>query len=353
MRILNLIPHVAGGGAERQLGYVSGELARRGHDVAVMYLHFQRTSRTTIEGVELIPIHVSSPFDPRIVYGVLREVQRRRPDVLLSWSLPMDIVGSVVSRLTETPLLLREPTSADYYRDVPWKAALRMRALKGVLRGVIANSENGASYWRQRATAVPVQVIPNAIDLDAVVAAGDAGVRPRVLSVGRLLDMKNVDVLIRAVASARDLDLDVEILGEGVERNALEKLTARNGLADRVLFRGAVEDVWARLSGAAALVALSSFEGRPNTVLEAMASGVPLIVSDIPAHRELLDESSAIFVPVRDDAAVADALRETLRDREASRRRAAVARRMTEAWSIDAVTDAFERVLAAAAKETR
>ncbi|HXH37210.1 MAG TPA: glycosyltransferase, partial [Thermoanaerobaculia bacterium] len=93
---------------------------------------------------------------------------------------------------------------------------------------------------------------------------------------------------------------------------------------------------------AAAFVSLSDFEGRPNAVMEAMAAGAPLIVSDIAAHREFLDETCALFVPPRDDAAVALALAAVLDDPASAAALAKEARRRIAACSVHAMTGSFE-----------
>lgn len=348
MRILNLIPHISGGGAERQLAYVSAELARRGHEVSVIHLDFShRAKRSSMAGVDLIPVAVESPFEAKILVAVTGEMRRLKPDVVVSWSLPMDIVGAVACRLTSTPLIVREPTSEEYYLDVKWKAALRLMVVRVALRAVIANSQSGAAYWRESVPGVSVHVIPNAIDHGAAGASRrePPPVPPHVVSAGRLLDMKNVDVLIQAVASMRDVPFSVDVLGDGPARASLEDLARRLGVRDRITFHGTVNDVCTRLRRASAVVSLSSFEGRPNAVLEAMATGAPLVVSDIAAHREIVDGRSAILVPLRDAGAVERALREIFRDPAGADSRASVARAATANWTVATVTDQFERLL--------
>jgi len=98
------------------------------------------------------------------------------------------------------------------------------------------------------------------------------------------------------------------------------------GVAHRLVFTGFVENLWDLMKRANALVSLSRFEGRPNVVLEAMACGCPLVVSDIPAHREILDERSALFADPDDPAAAAAALKATLVCGDEARGRARAAR---------------------------
>ena len=86
----------------------------------------------------------------------------------------------------------------------------------------------------------------------------------------------------------------------------------------------------------------SDFEGMPNTVMEAMACGCPLLVSDIPAHREFLNEQSALIVDPRDGDAVAQALLFLLSDRGKARELARFAAELTSNWSINTMAQNYE-----------
>jgi glycosyltransferase involved in cell wall biosynthesis len=93
-----------------------------------------------------------------------------------------------------------------------------------------------------------------------------------------------------------------------------------------------------------ALISLSRFEGCPNVVLEAMACGCPLVLSDIPAHREILDESSALFADPDDPDGAATALKETLARDDGVRRRARAARVRAAAYPLEATARLYEKL---------
>jgi len=95
-------------------------------------------------------------------------------------------------------------------------------------------------------------------------------------------------------------------------------------------------------------VTISRCEGRPNAVLEAIAAGAPLVVSDIPAHRAVLGDDAASFVDGSDAQAVAAAVVAALRDRPAAERRAARARAALAGGSFDDVTGVYLRAYAEA-----
>jgi glycosyltransferase involved in cell wall biosynthesis len=103
-----------------------------------------------------------------------------------------------------------------------------------------------------------------------------------------------------------------------------------------------VDNLWDLMSCADAFVSLSRFEGCPNAVLEAMACGCPVVVSDIPAHREMLDESSARFADPDDTAKAAAELKATLMSGDGGRAR--VARALAAGRPVEATARLYEQL---------
>jgi glycosyltransferase involved in cell wall biosynthesis len=134
------------------------------------------------------------------------------------------------------------------------------------------------------------------------------------------------------------------LCGDGPLRPSLEKLVAELGLGRRIIFTGYVDNLWALMKRADACALLSRFEGCPNVVMEAMACGCPLIVSDIPAHREILDDQSACFAHPNDPAQIAGALKTTLLSGGAARARADAARAGIAGWTIEGMAERYEQL---------
>lgn len=111
-----------------------------------------------------------------------------------------------------------------------------------------------------------------------------------VLFVGGLIRRKGVDTLLEA---ARPLsNVEILIAGEGPERAALEQFADSHSMRDRVRFVGKIDrtDMHDWMQSADALVLPSASEGRPNVVLEALACGLPVLATDIPGTRELIED---------------------------------------------------------------
>lgn len=153
------------------------------------------------------------------------------------------------------------------------------------------------------------------------------GQTPVVLTVGRLVEKKGHETLVRAAALLRDRgsEFQLRIVGEGVEWARLQRLVRELGVEDRVVFTGPLSEAEVSLEYERAQVfALACRElengdrdGIPNVVLEAMAHGLPVVSTTCPGIVEaVVHEQSALLVEPGDEAALADQLERLLRESE-------------------------------------
>jgi glycosyltransferase involved in cell wall biosynthesis len=170
---------------------------------------------------------------------------------------------------------------------------------------------------------VDLTVIPNgvrSIDEDDA-PARPAGVPLRVISVGRLVSHKRVERLLAAVAATPGVAL--EVLGTGPEADALVAEADRLGVGDRVSFLGDVAHgtVLRRIRAADALALASDYEGLPHVVIEALATGTPVVAPAVGGVAEVVEDGvGGIVLPDAEIPTLAAALAR-LRDDEALRRR--------------------------------
>ena len=156
-------------------------------------------------------------------------------------------------------------------------------------------------------------LLPNPLPMPVVpVSVGSAGDRQGFVSVARLVPQKGIDVLIRALAqttgAARDWTLN--LVGDGPEREALQRQVQQAGLQEQVQFLGFRSDPQTFLLQAGVFVLPSRFEGMPNALLEAMAAGLAVVVTDAsPGPLEVVVNGvSGLVVPSDDPFALAEAL---------------------------------------------
>jgi glycosyltransferase involved in cell wall biosynthesis len=351
LRILHLITELAGGGAERQLSYLAPALVRRGHEVHLGYRH-SGDFPPALPGVHLTRFDTRSNYDPRLFAQIRGLMRRVVPDLVQTWILQMDVAGGAVAKLAGIPWVLREPSSAMAYRGGNWKHSLRVQVARSA-KAIICNSRGGEEYWGKQLPTSRRFIVPNGLpiaEIDAAVPAARLDV-PVVLYVGRLSSdgsaTKNLPELMHALAVVREeLVIKGVFCGEGPQRGDLVALQQRLGLDGDVVFTGQLgpDAVWALMKSAAVFVSLSAYEGSPNAVMEAMATGCPLVLSDIAAHREIADDQSALFVDPYDRQRTADAIKHVLCNPQSARARAAVARARIEQLSTDRMVDGFERI---------
>ena len=177
------------------------------------------------------------------------------------------------------------------------------------------------------------------------------GIRPEAfVTVARLVPQKGIDVLIRALAlvTGSASQWPVLLVGDGPERSALENQAAVEGVAQRVHFKGFRRDPETYLAAASVFVLPSRFEGMPNALLEAMAAGLAVIVTDAsPGPLEVVEHRrSGIVVPSDDHHALANAMLELAGDAALRARLGCAARERLTALDWPQVETQWRSVLA-------
>lgn len=175
---------------------------------------------------------------------------------------------------------------------------------------------------------------------------------PRIVSVGRLVQLKGQDQLLTAATLlAADFPrIQFVIVGDGPLRAALQQQADALGLTHHVTFTGSVRDVPAQLRAADIYVSTSHYEGMPMATLEAMAWGVPVVASDVPGNRAVVEHGrTGLLFQSGDSAGLAAQLRAVMADPVAAAARAATARdRVERQYSADAVARGYRDIYVAA-----
>jgi len=196
----------------------------------------------------------------------------------------------------------------------------------------------------------PVDIIPLGIplpDLDGMEAAGPkpgVGQGTRLVTVGRLVRRKAVDVLLRVLARLECAAVHLTVVGGGPELGALQALARDLGVEDRVTFTGRVNEPekWQILTAADAYVSSAMHEGFGLVFLEAMAAGLPIVCFDHGGHVDFLhDGETGFVVRVGDVSGLTAAIARTTGEPELAQRMGAQNRRRADAYRIETCASAY------------
>jgi glycosyltransferase involved in cell wall biosynthesis len=211
---------------------------------------------------------------------------------------------------------------------------------------IVANSQGGIEYWSNFKINTPLSLIRNCV---TSVVSDPVGVDlipadvPLVLFAGRLTVEKNVQLLLDSLILAMNSlpDAQVVMFGEGPLCGRLKQKISQKKLTDRIHLMGYSENIAGWLSRATLCVSISTFEGNPNVILEAAAQGCPLLLSDIPAHKEVFDEDMAMFVNHFSVDCVAAGIVSMINNPEISIRHAINAKEIIVKYSIESASNSY------------
>ncbi|MFK8017208.1 MAG: glycosyltransferase family 4 protein [Gammaproteobacteria bacterium] len=255
------------------------------------------------------PISVSQDFlAARQLFALLR---RLSPDIVHTHSSKTGILGRITGRLSGVPVVIHMVHGYAFPFTTSRLVKLLyfvMEYVGGKLADVIVvlnESDRRIAVDKLRIPARKVLLIPNGIDVKAyrrsvgierdVIRREQLGVtNPDAVCigmVGRLWEQKNAAALLRAarlVIERSDQPVQFFLIGDGKERADLEQYLADHGLTERIQIMGWRQDVPDLLSALDMFVLPSLWEGMPLAILEAMASSLPVIASNISGNSDLI-----------------------------------------------------------------
>jgi glycosyltransferase involved in cell wall biosynthesis len=301
-----------------------------------------------VPGVEVVDLGRRGKYDPSPLLKLAALIRARRVDVVQPFLSPATFFGLIPSLLLRVPVkIVTERCGVRRSRKLGYKLYRTTEDwLTRYADAVVPNSGAGRDLLHERGIAPQkVEVIYNGVNRERLrvdrAAARSHRARLGVPEDGHVVGIlasltpaKGHDTLLRAVAAASGQrpGLRCAIIGDGPLRPRLEALAAELGIADRVVFFGNQRRVADFLAACDLLVSASrDNEGCSNSILEAMALGVPVIATDLGGNCELVEDGvTGYLVPVGDATALAGRIEEALAGTDRRQAIAARARAMIE-----------------------
>ncbi len=333
-RILHVMSRLPVGGVEQQLLNVIRNYDRAVISPAVVSLadKGQIGREIEAEGVEVMALGLlGHQFSWRMVSELKRIIKERGIDILRTHQYHANLYGRLAG--AHVPCVVASVHN-QYTQDRKLHRRLINHYLARRTDGLVAVSEavkaDIARY--DRIAPAKIAVIPNGVDT-AAIARGDRTRARRSLgissdaqvigAVGRLVGQKGHRYLVEALGGMKDTHPKAIVLlvGDGELQGELEDIARDFGIAERVVFAGMRRDVPDMLAAMDIYAMPSLWEGMSNALIEAMASGRPIVASAIPSFADVLvDGADALIVPPSDARALGDAISALLDDVALSRR---------------------------------
>jgi len=329
-RILFVSTSTTLGGAEKTLYALATLLDCGKHQVAgVVSLkpegHYARRLRE--RGVKVESLGVTSSSRPADARRLAAIIERERPGLVHAVMYQAIQLCRMAKPRVSFPFKLVASPRVNY-RSRSWWTLLVDRWLKERDDLLIAECEASRRFLVKRLGYAPAKVVAirNGVDLTGWTASQIDRRKKRtelrlsatdvlVGAIGRLDTQKGFATLIEAMSRLKGSPLRCAILGEGPERARLEALVRKHRLEDSLWLPGEKKEVPSWLSAFDLYCLPSLWEGLPNSLLEAMAVGLPVIASAVDGVPEaILDGQDGVLVPPGKPAALAEALRQLVDD---------------------------------------
>ncbi|MFM2357476.1 MAG: putative glycosyltransferase [Candidatus Parcubacteria bacterium] len=358
-KILIIINNLGVGGAERVVVHDVNEMLKMGLDVKLITLknekEFSLEGGLLLEKHKKILIPFASFFDFKSWRKLHKEIKDYKPDLVVTHLWFANTIGRLaayfagVSRVISFEQNVYDSIKTKKMFFVDWFLQIFSNKIIAVSEAV------KKSLIRHFIKESKIEVIHNSIDIEPFQRSITPNIKVRkefaiptdaflYIFIGRLIHQKAVDIILAAFKEVGSGFL--LIVGQGNDREDLEREVEKKGLSGRVVFAGVRHDIPQLLSSADCFILPSRYEGSPLVLIEALAAGISIIVSDFEAAKEIIiHEKNGLIVPRENVQKLKDAMVRIKEDSVLRARLSAEAKKTANNFSISSHVRAILRYI--------
>jgi glycosyltransferase involved in cell wall biosynthesis len=300
IKILIINNGLAGGGIEKASTAFANYLAEQNIEVHVLALYksnpfFELDSRIKFIEPDFSRNNLSTvQYIFKMMFYVRKNVEKIKPNTILAygeWTNPYVLIAL---NLQKFPVYVSDRMNP--LAKLPFISRILKRFLYKKTKGIIAQTNFAKQILYQETKSQNIIVIPNAL---TPIQGELVKKKNRIISVGRLTSEKGHKYLIEAFSKIENLDWDLCIVGDGIERKALEYLAVELKISNRVIFHGHLKDFTKLMLESKIFVLPSIKEGFPNALIEAMSVPLACISTDFLGNQNeiITNEFNGLIVP--------------------------------------------------------
>jgi len=326
-KILFLLPSLEFGGAEKVMVLLYNHINRVEFEPyfcvfknGILYKKISENNKITILNKDKVT---------HGIFGLLKTIYKINPDIVFSTHSHLNAIICLIKKikLINSKVVIRESnflsiqqsSSMSFYvkNIVTWL----IKQAYPVADHIICQTEEmkkDLQLFLSNSKINPVVIYNPIEDIPGYIKNLTA---PRIITIGRLEKQKNHPLIIEAFDLIKNsIPHHLVIIGDGSERDSINKLIESKGLTNRVKLVGFVENVWDEYSGSSLFVLPSKYEGFPNVIIEAMANSVPVISTNCPSGpKEIIEDNvNGLLSPLEDKKILSEKMLYVLQNKEFS-----------------------------------
>ncbi len=346
MKIAIISHGASGGGSERVATILANYFVSKNHDVFFYAIHsdgreYYLDDRIHYEFCEGGRIHGLSGMVKRTI-ALRKYIKKNKIDTLISFIYEEGISVCGIKSVKRIFSLRNDPGQISSFK------AKFIGHIYKKASCVVFQTEDAKAFFGKEIQSHGT-VIPNPLK-SGLPTWDEDNHKKEIIAAGRLSGQKNFKMLINAFASfsRKFPDYTLTICGDGNLKEELLNQASSLGVADKIAFPGHVTDIHDRMTKAGIYVSSSDFEGLSNSMLEAMAIGIPVVCTDCPvggARMFIKDGVNGFLVPVGDSSAMADKLERLAQDDRLQKTFSVNARELKEELDVSRICEKWERLI--------
>lgn len=347
MKVMFVIPSMAGGGAERVISVLSNAFIKKGIETKIMMTAGNACAYALDPEVELLQAGevTSGSIFKRVTRIVkMRQICKANRDaVLVAFEPDAAFFAGIAKAGLSMKMIASERNDPRSFGS----SKVRKYAYRWADK-MVFQTKDAMEYFNQDIQRKG-SVIPNPIS-DTLPEPYEGKRKKTIVSVGRLEKQKNHKMLLKAFAEfiKKYSDYTLHLYGDGVLREELMELTAQLNMEENVVFEGFQRDVLSRIRDDGMYVLSSDYEGISNSLLEAMAVGMPVISTDCPCGGSAMciqNGQNGILIPVGDEKALKNAMLQIAESEDKAQQLGKEAFKIRDRYSAEKIVEEWISVL--------